>query len=77
MRCRSLYGCTRRLGDLRKTVHLRSLDLIKTHDPDLILLPYADTWVPQWSAKQEGMAGATFIELVGLNRWIQVRLDYA
>jgi len=22
------------------------MDLIKTHDPDLILLPYADTWVP-------------------------------
>jgi DNA polymerase I len=41
-----LDGCTRRLEGSEKTVISDLLDLIKTHDPDLILLPYADTWVP-------------------------------
>jgi len=41
-----LDGCKRRLEGSEKTVISDLLDLIKTHDPDLILLPYADTWVP-------------------------------
>ena len=41
-----LNGCKRRLEGSEKTVISDLLDLIKTHDPDLILLPYADTWVP-------------------------------
>jgi DNA polymerase I len=41
-----LNGCKRQLEGSEKTVISDLLDLIKTHDPDLILLPYADTWVP-------------------------------
>jgi DNA polymerase I len=41
-----LDGCKRLLGGSERTVISDLLDLIKTHDPDLILLPYADTWVP-------------------------------
>ena len=41
-----LDGCKRQLEGSEKTVISDLLDLIKTHDPDLILLPYADIWVP-------------------------------
>lgn len=39
-------GRRRRLEGPERRVLLDLLGLIKVHDPDLILLPYADTWVP-------------------------------
>lgn len=39
-------GRRRRLEGAEREVLSDLLDLIKTHDPDLILLPYADTWIP-------------------------------
>jgi DNA polymerase, archaea type len=41
-----LDGCTRRLQGPERTVLSDLLDLVKTHDPDLILCPHADTWIP-------------------------------
>ena len=41
-----LNGCKRRLEGPERQVVSDLMDLIKSHDPDLILLPYADTWVP-------------------------------
>ncbi len=41
-----LDGCKRRLEGPERTVLSDLLELIKAHDPDLILLPFADTWVP-------------------------------
>jgi len=41
-----LDGHKRRLEGPERTVISDFLELIKAHDPDLILLPYADTWVP-------------------------------
>jgi hypothetical protein len=43
-----LDGCKRRLEGSERTVISDLLELIKSLDPDLILLPYADTWVPRW-----------------------------
>lgn len=39
-------GHKRRLEGPERTVLSDLLELIKAHDPDLILLPFADTWVP-------------------------------
>jgi DNA polymerase, archaea type len=41
-----LDGHKRRLVGPEKQVISDLLELIKGHDPDLILLPYADTWIP-------------------------------
>jgi DNA polymerase I len=41
-----LNGHKRQLEGTEKQVLSDLMDLIKSHDPDLILLPYADTWVP-------------------------------
>lgn len=41
-----LDGHKRRLEGPERTVLSDLLELIKAHDPDLILLPFADTWVP-------------------------------
>jgi DNA polymerase, archaea type len=41
-----LDGHRRKLVGPEKQVISDLLELIKGHDPDLILLPYADTWVP-------------------------------
>jgi DNA polymerase, archaea type len=41
-----LDGHRRRLVGPEKQVISDLLELIKGHDPDLILLPYADTWIP-------------------------------
>ena len=41
-----LNGCKRRLEGPERQVVSDLMELIKSHDPDLILLPYADTWVP-------------------------------
>jgi DNA polymerase elongation subunit (family B) len=32
--------------DQKRTVISDLLELIKSYDPDLILLPYADIWIP-------------------------------
>ena len=34
-----------------KVVLTDLLEFLKVHDPDLILLPYADTWVPTMARK--------------------------
>ena len=39
-------GCKRRLEGSEKAVISDLLDLIRAHDPDLILCPHADTWIP-------------------------------
>jgi DNA polymerase I len=41
-----LDGRTRRLEGSEQTVISDLLDLVKSHDPDLILCPHADTWIP-------------------------------
>jgi DNA polymerase I len=41
-----LNGRKRKLEGSERTVISNLLELIESHDPDLILLPYADTWVP-------------------------------
>ena len=41
-----LDGCRRVLQGPEQTVLSDLLDLIKSHDPDLILCPHADTWIP-------------------------------
>jgi len=41
-----LDGCKRILQGPEQTVLSDLLDLIKSHDPDLILCPHADTWIP-------------------------------
>jgi DNA polymerase I len=41
-----LNGHKRRLEGPERQVISDLLELVKSHDPDLILLPYADTWVP-------------------------------
>jgi DNA polymerase I len=41
-----LDGHTRRLEGQERQVISDLLELIKGHNPDLILLPYADTWIP-------------------------------
>jgi DNA polymerase, archaea type len=41
-----LNGHKRRLGGQERQVISDLLEIIKGHDPDLILLPYADTWIP-------------------------------
>ncbi|MBN1234930.1 MAG: type B DNA-directed DNA polymerase [Methanotrichaceae archaeon] len=41
-----LNGRKRRLEGSERTVISDLQELVKSHDPDLILLPYADTWVP-------------------------------
>jgi DNA polymerase I len=41
-----LDGCKRRLEGSERTVISDLLELIKAHDPDMILLPNADTWIP-------------------------------
>jgi len=41
-----LDGCTRRLQGPERTVLSDLMELIKSHDPDLILCPHADTWIP-------------------------------
>ena len=43
---RILNGHKRRLEGPEREVLSDLMELIKAHDPDLILLPYADTWVP-------------------------------
>ena len=42
-----LVSHKRKLEGPEREVLSDLMDLIKTHDPDLILLPYADTWVPR------------------------------
>jgi hypothetical protein len=39
----------------KKVVLANLLEFIKAHDPDVILFPYADTWVLDYS--QEGKRG--------------------
>ena len=41
-----LDGCRRLLQGPEQTVLSDLLDLVKSHDPDLILCPHADTWIP-------------------------------
>jgi DNA polymerase, archaea type len=41
-----LDGCKRRLEGSERAVISDLMDLVASHNPDLILLPYADTWVP-------------------------------
>jgi DNA polymerase, archaea type len=41
-----LDGCKRRLEGSERAAISDLMDLVASHDPDLILLPYADTWVP-------------------------------
>ncbi len=41
-----LNGHERRLGGPERTVISDLMELIKAHDPDLILSPHADTWIP-------------------------------
>jgi len=41
-----LDGCRRILQGPEQTVLSDLLDLVKSHDPDLILCPHADTWIP-------------------------------
>jgi DNA polymerase I len=41
-----LNGLKRKLEGSERTVISDLLELVKVHDPDLILFPYADTWVP-------------------------------
>jgi DNA polymerase I len=41
-----LDECKRWLDGSERIVISDLLELIKSHDLDLILLPYADTWVP-------------------------------
>jgi DNA polymerase I len=41
-----LDGCKQRFEGPEKVVLSDLMEFIKIHDPDLILLPYADTWVP-------------------------------
>ncbi len=41
-----LDGCRRILQGPEQRVLSDLLDLIKSHDPDLILCPHADTWIP-------------------------------
>jgi len=41
-----LDGCGRILQGPEQTVLSDLLDLVKSHDPDLILCPHADTWIP-------------------------------
>ena len=43
---RILNGHKRRLEGPEREVLSDLMELIKSHDPDLILLPFADTWVP-------------------------------
>ncbi|VVB68980.1 DNA polymerase 1 [uncultured archaeon] len=45
-RVQVLNGRKRCLEGPERQVISDLLDLIKAHDPDLILLPYADTWIP-------------------------------
>jgi DNA polymerase, archaea type len=41
-----LDGCKRRLEGSERAVISDLMDLVASHNPDLILLPYADTWIP-------------------------------
>jgi DNA polymerase, archaea type len=41
-----LDGCKRRLEGSERAVVSDLMDLVASHNPDLILIPYADTWVP-------------------------------
>ncbi|OYV15086.1 MAG: DNA polymerase I, partial [Methanosaeta sp. NSM2] len=41
-----LNGRKRRLEGSERTVISDFLELVKSHDPDLILCPHADTWIP-------------------------------
>ncbi|MHB8118128.1 MAG: hypothetical protein ACYDHX_05300 [Methanothrix sp.] len=41
-----LDGCKRKLEGPEKTIISDLLELVKAHDPDLILCPHADTWIP-------------------------------
>ncbi len=41
-----LDGRKRRLEGPEKTVISDLLEFVKVHDPDLVLMPFADTWVP-------------------------------
>ena len=41
-----LNGRKRRLDGSERTVISDLLELVKSHDPDLILCPHADTWIP-------------------------------
>jgi DNA polymerase I len=45
-RIKVLNGHRRLLEGPERQVFFDLIDLIKSHDPDLILFPYADTWVP-------------------------------
>jgi len=51
-----LDGCARRLQGPEQTVLSDLMELIKSHDPDLVLCPNADTWIPVWSAGPEDTA---------------------
>ena len=41
-----LNGQKRKFEGLERVVLANLLEFIKVHDPDVILFPYADTWVP-------------------------------
>jgi hypothetical protein len=67
-----LDGCKRRLDGSKRTVISDLLELIKSRDPDLILYPYADTWVPLMvrKARRYGSSRPPVVH-VGSSPWPQ------
>ncbi|MDM7933894.1 MAG: type B DNA-directed DNA polymerase, partial [Methanothrix sp.] len=78
-----LNGKRRRLEGAEREVLSDLFDLIKTHDPDLLLLPSADTWIPLIvkKAKRYGLEAAFsrsgwFRHLASLSYWSYGRVGH-
>jgi DNA polymerase I len=57
--------CKRRLEGSEGQVVSDFLELIKAHDPDIILLPHADSWIPLMINKAKGLGLDQTISRIG------------